>query len=123
MPDGSGGQSIGWVASLWAWVVLVALSLWGGTASYISRLKRSKQAFSLVELIGEWVVSGFAGLMAALACLELGLSFPIAAAAAGVAGHMGGRSIYMLERVVVSWYEKKYGVKLPNTHKDRDHHG
>lgn len=120
MPDGSGGQTVGWISNLWAWVVLMVLAVWGGTANYVSRLKRSKQAFSVVELVGEWVISGFAGFMAALACIELGYSFAIAAAAAGVAGHMGGRSIYLLEQVALKWWERKYGVKLPGNSPDKD---
>lgn len=114
MPDGSGGQSVGWISSLWAWVILMCLAAWGGTANYLSRLKRNKQSFSVVELVGEWVISAFAGFMAALACIELGYSFAVAAAAAGVAGHMGGRSIYLIEQIAIKWWEKKYGIKLPD---------
>jgi len=120
MPDGSGGQSLGWFHTLWAWIAFMCLALWGGTANYIRKLKQNNKQFSIVELVGEWVVSGFAGFMAALACIELGYSFAIAAAAAGVAGHMGGRSIYFIEQVSLNWWEKKYGIKLPDKAEKND---
>lgn len=120
MPDGNGGQTLSWFSTLWAWFLLIGLSLWGGTANYVRKLKQNKQPFSVVELIGEWVISGFAGFIAALACIELGFSFAIAAAAAGVAGHMGGRSIFILEQVTLKWWEKRYGVKLPDSPPDKD---
>jgi len=75
----------------------VGLALWGGTASYISRMKKRELPFSLVELIGEWSISGFSGLLTALICVNLEFSFELTAAAAGVAGHMGGRAIGMME--------------------------
>ena len=75
----------------------VALAAWGGTVNYLSRRKRDKLAFSFVELMGEWAISGFAGLITAYACAANDVSYPLTAALSGVAGHMGGRAIYMLE--------------------------
>lgn len=80
---------------------LVALALWGGTASYLSRIKRDKIPFSMIELMGEWAISGFAGIITAYVCHSLGWDFYLTAACTGVAGHMGGRAIYLLERWVV----------------------
>ncbi len=75
----------------------VALAAWGGTVNYLSRLKRHKGAFSFVELLGEWAISGFAGLITAYACAANDVSYPLTAALSGIAGHMGGRAIYILE--------------------------
>lgn len=77
------------------WFVLLAL--WGGTASYIARMKKRGIPFSLMELIGEWSISGFSGLVTALVCVNLDMSFELTAASAGIAGHMGGRAIGMME--------------------------
>lgn len=75
----------------------VALAAWGGTVNYLSRLKRYKTTFSFIELMGEWAISGFAGLITAYACAANDVSYPLTAALSGIAGHMGGRAIYILE--------------------------
>jgi len=75
----------------------IFLAAWGGTVSYITRRKKEKTQFSIVELIGEWVISGFSGLITAFICQEMNITFMFTAAATGIAGHMGGRGIYLLE--------------------------
>jgi len=85
----------------------IVLAVWGGTANYITRLKANKGPFSLVELLGEWVISGFSGIITAFICEEMGFGFMYTAAMAGIAGHMGGRGIYLLERVI----QKRIGFK------------
>ena len=74
--------------------------------SYISRVRRSNIRFSFVELVGEWTISAFAGIMTALICQEMGFSLILTSALAGISGHMGGRAIYMMEQFVC----KKFGV-------------
>lgn len=53
--------------------------------------------FSLTELIGEWAICGFAGIITAYLCEASNLSFAMTAAMSGIAGHMGGRAIYMIQ--------------------------
>ncbi len=84
----------------------VFLAVWGGTVNYINRRKTDKIPFSVIELLGEWVISGFSGLLTALICQEMQLSFIYTAALAGVAGHMGGRGIYMIE----GFFRKRIGL-------------
>jgi hypothetical protein len=88
------------------WFVLLAL--WGGTVSYISRVRKNKTPFSLVELLGEWTISGFAGLITAYICAEMEFSFYVTAALTGICGHMGGRAIFILE----NWAQSK--LPVPN---------
>lgn len=107
MPDSNGGQFIKLITESWSWVVFLLLAFWGGTVNYLSRIKANKEPFSLIELIGEWTISGFAGVLVAFICFEFGYSWHITAFASGIAGHMGGRTIYMLEQVV----KAKMGVK------------
>jgi hypothetical protein len=83
----------------YGWFVLMAF--WGGTANYISRRNRDKTPFSIIELVGEWSVSGFAGLITAYICMDMGLSFALTSAAAGIGGHMGGRAIYLFEQIFI----------------------
>jgi len=79
------------------YIWFLVLAVWGGTASYISRIRKHKLTFSLIELIGEWAISGFAGVITALVCYSFHWDFVLVAAASGIAGHMGGRAIGMLE--------------------------
>jgi hypothetical protein len=116
MPDGQGGNSI--LKALFdvgfGYVWFALLALWGGTVSYISRVRRNNAPFSFVELIGEWTISAFAGIMTALICQELEFSLILTAALAGISGHMGGRAIYMLEQLVC----KKMGLPMTNRRYD-----
>ena len=43
------------------WFAIIAV--WGGTANYIARIKQSKANFNLFELVGEWTISAFAGIV------------------------------------------------------------
>jgi hypothetical protein len=88
-------------------VWLLILAIWGGTANYLNRLKNSKQPFKLVELLGEWTVSGFAGMLTAYLCIELGTSWQVMCFCAGISGHMGGRAIYLFE----AKFKKLFGGK------------
>jgi len=88
----------------YGWFVLMAF--WGGTANYISRRNKDKTPFSVIELVGEWSISGFAGLITAYICMDMGLSFALTSAAAGIGGHMGGRAIYLAEQIVLSKVSK-----------------
>lgn len=90
------------------WFALLAV--WGGTVSYIRRLKKSQVAFSFMELIGEWTVSAFAGVMTAYLCYELSFSFYATAALTGIAGHMGGRMISILEKGTEALWNRILGT-------------
>lgn len=93
------------ISYLW----LLIMSIWGGTASYLSRIRKHKVAFSLIELIGEWAISGFAGVTTALLLSALHWDFVLIAAATGIAGHMGGRAIGLLEH----WLTSRFPVGKP----------
>jgi uncharacterized membrane protein len=81
------------------WVWFVILAVWGGTANYISRVRKEGMKFSTVELIGEWSISGFVGVITALICMEMGVSDMLTYALVGIAGHAGGRAIFILENL------------------------
>lgn len=85
------------------YVWFIVLAAWGGTVSYLSRLRKSKTAFSLVELVGEWTISAFAGLITAYFCQEMQFSFYMTAALVAIFGHMGGRAIFLFE----NWAQSK----------------
>lgn len=85
-------------SSTWGYLWLVVLAAWGGSVSYLSRLKEdSTKRFSTVELTGEWTISAFSGLLTAFLCAEMGVSYYLTAVACAISGHMGGRAISLIE--------------------------
>lgn len=105
MPDSSAGLLKQLVETGAGWIWFVLLAIWGGTANYISRIRKDKMKFSTVELIGEWTISGFAGVVTGLICIEYGMGIHMTFAMVAIAGHAGGRAIYVME----SLYSKKIG--------------
>lgn len=108
MPDGQNGLGLyaalkSLVDSGLGYIWLIFLAVWGGTVNYLNRLKKSQAGFSVAELAGEWVISGFAGIMTAFICFEMGFSDYVTYAAAGISGHMGGKAVYFLEK----WFNSK----------------
>lgn len=87
------------------YAAIVFVAAWGGVVSWIQNRKRGvARPFSFVELIGEITTASFCGLLACLLCQEAGLSIELTAAIAGVAGHMGSRGLFLLERALVARY-------------------
>lgn len=95
----------------YTWFVLIAII--GGTVNYIGRIRRGEvNAFSVAELLGEWLVSGFIALLTAYLCIEMEFSWEITAFLCGIAGHMGGRGIYLLEAALGRYIATKLGIKV-----------
>ena len=92
-----------WLGYGWLFV----LAIWGGTVNYISRIRKQKIPFSIIELVGEWFIAGFAGVITAYFCYGIELNFYMTAAATGIAGHMGGRAIGLAEH----WFLRKIGIE------------
>lgn len=81
------------------WIWFIVLAMWGGTANYISRIRKDNMKFSTVELIGEWTISGFAGVTTGFLCMEYGMSLNMTFVMVAIAGHAGGRAIFLLEQL------------------------
>lgn len=109
MEDGVGAAIAKLAETGLAWFWFIVLAVWGGTANYISRVRKEGMKFSTVELIGEWSISGFAGVITALLCMEMGMSQLLTFALVGISGHAGGRAIFVLETL----YSAKFGGKQP----------
>lgn len=113
MPDGQNGSFIArLIADSMGFIWLVLLALWGGTASYVTRIRKAGAPFRLIELIGEWSISGFAGVITMMICNGFGYSFYMTAALTGIAGHLGGRAVYIFEQ----FFANKLGVN--SNHQD-----
>lgn len=94
------------------WVAV--LSLWGGISSNIRKIKNGDIRFSISELIGDIVISGFIGLMTFFVCQYYNIDPMLQAVYVGISSHMGTRAIYAMEIAILN----KLGIKLPKEKKD-----
>lgn len=93
----------------YSWVAL--LSLWGGAASYIRRVRlMDKPRYSAVEFIGEIVISIGVGLITFFLCEWANIDSMLSAAFIAVTSHMGSRALLVGEQVLERWVKKKFGV-------------
>lgn len=85
--------------ALGTWLLGLCMSLAGGWVSFYSKVKTGRaRPFNVTELVGEMVVSGAVGIGAYMAAIGLDAPSAIAAALAGVGGHMGARLLFMAEK-------------------------
>jgi len=94
----------------WLWVII--LSAWGGIASYVRKVRCGIIArFSLVEIVGDIVISAFVGVITFLLCESAAIPQGLAAAIIGVSAHMGSRAIFAFElaadRAFRKWLDEK----------------
>lgn len=84
-----------------SWILLIGISLWGGVASFIRKMKDGHvRAWNFTELVGELVVSGFTGVVTANLLDSMGSPAPLRYALVGIAAHMGSRALFKLEGVL-----------------------
>ena len=84
----------------YAWVF--GLAMLGGAASFVRRVRSGQAKYSnIVELVGELVISAFAGLVTYFLCRSANFDDMLTAAFIAISGHMGTRIIFMLEGVLV----------------------
>lgn len=88
------------IAREYGWFIFLAV--WGGTVSYLTRMKEKDVKFSIVEFLVHLLTSGFAGMMTVHIASNLNFSWQLTAFLAGVAGHMGGKAITLMEQVYKS---------------------
>ena len=99
--------------SLREYALILGVALLGGAASWARRVKKGKAEASIAALVGELMISAFAGLIAFWVCESFELSPLLTAAAAGMAGHAGGTGISWLEGLAKRQVEKRFGVTGP----------
>lgn len=88
----------------YAWVT--GLSMIGGFVNFAGKVRAGKaRPFNLTELVGELVTSGFAGVLTFFLCESAGIGQTVSAVLIGIAGHMGTRAIFLMER----WASHKFG--------------
>lgn len=94
------------------------ISIWGGIAAYIGKIKRAEARFNFSELVGEIVISGFIGIVVSLLLTAANAPDAVIWACAGICGHMGSRGILIGEKlitqVIFHYAEKKFNIPLEN---------
>lgn len=84
--------------TLLTYIWVIGISLWGGIASYIRKVKSGiNPRFSLAELIGESVISAFVGIMTFYLCEYSNVPQVLSAAMIGISAHMSSRTIFLME--------------------------
>lgn len=80
------------------YVALLAMfaAFWGGMVSYFRRLEQGDK-HSAFAAIAHIATSGFAGLIAWLACVGTDVPAPMTGVICGLAGHMGAELIRIAE--------------------------
>lgn len=95
------------IADLLTYAWVFGLAMLGGAASFVRRVRNGEAKYSnIVELIGELVVSAFAGLVTFFLCRTAGFDEMLTAAFIAISGHMGTRIIFKFEAYLV----KKFGL-------------
>lgn len=98
--------------SYWTYVLVIGLALWGGLAGYLHRINEgSVRSFSIASLCGELTISGFVGLVTFWGCQSWGLDITKSAIMGGIAGHMGSRAIFLLERYFHAVLDKRVALR------------
>jgi len=96
------------IADLLTYGWVLGLSMLGGAASFVRRVRSGKAKYSnIIELIGELVVSAFAGLVTFFLCQSAQLDGALSAAFIAISGHMGTRIIFMFEGYLM----KRFGLE------------
>ena len=93
------------------WLFILAMALLGGFVSWYMKVKKGELAApNLFALVGEFMVSALAGLLAFLVCDYFTMPLGIAGAAAGLAGHAGAKALALAETWMQRFAEKKLGI-------------
>jgi hypothetical protein len=90
------------------WVIAVALL--GGAASFYQKVKAGQARwFNFAEFVGEMTTSALAGVLTFWLCEYASLNPWLQAAFIGIAGHMGSRALFMLEKMFERWAARSFG--------------
>ena len=94
--------------------LMIGVAILGGFVGWIQKVKAGKlPPWSLANLIGEVVISGFAGLLTFWGCTALDLQLTVTAALAGMSGLLGSKGLVIAEQAAERFMERKLGM-----HKD-----
>ena len=84
------------------WVLLafsLILALWGSVASYLIKWTKGTIQFSILKLVAELIISGFACVMVYMLCMYFELQPVVCAFLGGMAGHTGAKTLTLLSSI------------------------
>jgi len=82
-------------------VYMALIAMLGGYVNFRQKMKAgSTRGWNLTELIGEMVVSAFAGVLTFWVCRGFDINPWLTAAGVAISGHLGARAIFMAEQVI-----------------------
>jgi len=94
--------------SLITYLWVFGVSALGGVVSYVRKVRAGQaEKFSIMEVIGEIVISAFTGLVTFWLCEAASIDQPLTAALVGISGHMGSRAIALFEDML----KRRLGVR------------
>ena len=102
------------IADLLTYAWVFGLAMLGGAASFVRRVRNGEAKYSnIIELIGELVVSAFAGLVTFFLCRSAAFDEMLTAAFIAISGHMGTRIIFIFEAYLVKRFGLDNECELP----------
>lgn len=91
-------------------IIGFVMSLWGACVSYLIKVKNGVLTCSVRDFFYEVAVCLFAGFMVFMLCVGVGIPMSISGAFAGLGGHFGARTLFLLKKVLFSraeaWIKK-----------------
>lgn len=104
-----------WFTLSWlTYLFVIFFSCCGGLVNLIQRYRLAKdRRFSLKDWLGDLFISAFAGMLVYYLCKSIPVNDNLMAGLIGIAGHMGGRLIFMLEFWGKEIIRKKFGLEDP----------
>lgn len=113
MPEKTIIENFEWTHVWLAWLT----ALWGGVVSYLRHIQVGHQ-FSWASATMHMMMSGFAGLLCWLGCVQFEIPGALTAICTGLAGHMGAEFIKIVEmrfRKKIGGACIKTGGQIPDT--------
>lgn len=108
------------IADLLTYAWVLGLATLGGAASFVRRVRNGEAKYSnIIELIGELVVSAFAGLVTFFLCRSAAFDEMLTAAFIAISGHMGTRIIFIFEAYLVKRFGLNSTCELPKTEDEK----
>lgn len=108
------------IADLLTYAWVFGLAMLGGAASFVRRVRSGEAKYSnIIELIGELVVSAFAGLVTFFLCRSAAFDEMLTAAFIAISGHMGTRIIFIFEAYLVKRFGLNSTCELPKTEDEK----
>lgn len=100
------------LAQIWTGVWVTFWALFGGVLHYINSVKEDAQKWQKFRFCADLITASGAGWITWMLCKWANLDYNLSAVLIGVSGHMGTRSLFLLEKFVEIFYDKTAKIIL-----------